>query len=248
MRTLVIAPKNDRGKGRTFRSELVAYVRAWDTGDWARPSWMLLAGTEGEQRAFLANLLGGRRATWGSGRHATGVELLRSAGYEVAVQREPEGCLATVFLPDLVRLDPGMVDKTGVRFLMVVPRSWIDKHGDQGVAMLFCAYLDRRTRAPIVADPKFCAQLYQACLGAGVAGTPVGPEHYREKAFGQSADVVAEGLEDAGVGLVVGCRCSHEAIETLLADEVVKFYAVREHRGARREGRLAERKVVDGSP
>jgi hypothetical protein len=193
MRTLTI----DSGKGEKTRSFQVAllgivtceWLVATTDRDIQRPLWMALAGSEAQMRAFVANLQGGKKASDGDKKK---IELLKTSGYVVSTQREIEGVIATAYLPDLVRLDPGMVDPDGARFLMVVPRDWIATQAikadaisaamfckragfdmarpeDAAVALLFAGYLDRRTRAPIVADLAFAMQLYYASLQAGLA-------------------------------------------------------------------------------
>lgn len=130
-RTLVIE-SGETGKGRAFSAELLGYVTAdalWDGGqagttNVVRPVYLTLALSEQEAGPFVANLRAGRKATLGRDRHPKRFELLRSAGYAFALQRHPEGVLATAYLPELFRLDPGMVDPTGARFVVLPDAGW----------------------------------------------------------------------------------------------------------------------------
>lgn len=258
MRTLTI----ESGKGektRSFQAVLIAYVQCekmmpTTESDIRRPVWAAFAGSENQMNAFVANLRAGRKAMAdGNNSRFKCVELLKSADYAFALQREREGMLATAHLPDLVRLDPGMVDPAGVRFLMVVPEEWrasqavegaadmvrfchrlgfdMAKEEDVPAALLFAAFLDRRTRAPIVADGAFALQLYYACLREGLASWPdEKPEERRWRneppPFGMSArlPILAEGLAEAKVATVVGMLAKHEEVEALLAQEVDAYF------------------------
>ena len=128
---LVIAPKNSDGKCRAFRALKVSAVMAdtlWPMGasdKHDRPVYATFAASEGEIRPFVANLLCGRPAVPTDNRsyrrrgYDSGYEFMRSVGYKVLWQRHEEGTLATVYLPDLVALDPGMVDPKGIKFVVV---------------------------------------------------------------------------------------------------------------------------------
>ena len=204
---LTIAPRTESGKGRSFHSTLLAYATApglWaggESGNAVRPVWAVVSSTDQELRPFLANFTRGGKAFDGNGtRSSTTYELLKTAGYAPpAIQRFPEGSTATIYLPDLFRVDPGMVDPERVRFVMLPGTEWAKaqripdaqriadyarrlhkkraeedwfKAMDELVpfAFLFAVYLDRRTRCPLVADGRFYLQLMLACLRDGLAG------------------------------------------------------------------------------
>lgn len=129
---VVISPKNSE-KGRAFCAMHVASVSAdalWELGKsdkHDRPVYATFAASDGEIHPFVANLLCGRPAipvpsdrTY-RGRRGTdsGYEFMKSVGYKVAWQRHEEGTLATLYLPELLALDPGMVDPKGVKFVVV---------------------------------------------------------------------------------------------------------------------------------
>lgn len=128
---LTIAPKGD--KGRIFAADLLAYLQAdflWENGgngQGTRPVWMVLASSEHEMRAFVANLLSGRPAERG-GRYSRATdrfEILKSAGYLRYSKRIGNGVVTTFLLPDLFRIDPGMVDPSGIRFCVLPAKAWV---------------------------------------------------------------------------------------------------------------------------
>lgn len=203
-RLIQIAPQQE-GKGRTFQALCLATVQAdpfWPGGetttDDIRPVWAMFAGSENQIRPFATNLLLGRKAEFPEVRHGAGkrMQLLRSAGYQLVYQREAEGTIVTAMLPELFRLDPGMVDPDGAKFIVLPTRDWyaaqtvdtrplvehalkLDKlpaEVDEGaltvlstVSFLFAAYLDRRTGCPLLSDGRFYLQLLIACLSQGLA-------------------------------------------------------------------------------
>lgn len=274
MQALVIHPKNPDGKGRSFQALCLATVEAdalWPGGltqtDDVRPVWAAFAGTENELRPFMANLILGRKAEYISQtgyhrRKTKGVELLKTAGYQQAWQRETEGCIATAFLPDLFRLDPGMVDPEGASFVVLPTREWFAKQTidvnpivEYGVALskvygypvnegqlitlapiayLFCAYLDRRTRCPLLADGRFYLQVLLACLDRGLASWSVDEDktyysYYQNRSkFGQHSRFGFREYNTEALGLLPGLafQASHDTLEALLAEEVSKFFGL----------------------
>lgn len=125
MTPLHIAPRVDRAdrKSRVFSATILAHATV-DDGDNLRPAYVAFAGEDTELRPFVANLRDGRQATDGS---RLRVELLKTARYEWAWARYPEGAVATAFLPDFCRADPGMVDPELVEFLCLPGRRWADR-------------------------------------------------------------------------------------------------------------------------
>ncbi len=135
MEILRIEPREEDTKGRVFRATLLSYVtadRLWSGsgGGGIRPAMLTYAGTESECRAFTANLRMGRKAKLPKESRYRGngdyFELLKSAGYAFTMQRFPEGVVMTAYLPNLVTLDPGMVDPTHASFLLLPSREWIE--------------------------------------------------------------------------------------------------------------------------
>lgn len=134
-RQLVIASEN--GKGRSFTASLLAYIRAdklWpnlDHDETIRPAWMMFAASDYEATPFKENLSTGRKAVLLGSSHGknkpTMFECLRSAGYLFVPQRHPEGTVWQAFIPDLFRIDTGLVDPKGVTFILSperASRSW----------------------------------------------------------------------------------------------------------------------------
>ncbi len=117
-----IEPKQE-GKGRTFSAMCLSLIAApslspfQSSSDDIRPVLATFAATDTALRPFVTNLQLGRKANF-PGRHGERVEFLRSAGYQTLLQREAEGTIATVLLPELFRMDPGMVDPAAIRFII----------------------------------------------------------------------------------------------------------------------------------
>lgn len=123
---VVIQPKGE--KGRAFGAEMLAAARAdplWEGGSGGnhiRPVWAVFAGSEQEMKSFTANLLLGRPAVF---ERSSKIEFLKSGGYAYHHRRLGGGLVTTIYLPELFRFDPGMVDPSGVRFIALPPSSWI---------------------------------------------------------------------------------------------------------------------------
>jgi hypothetical protein len=146
--TLQIEPKkketdiSKKPKTRKFQATLLGYVNAnsmWKGGDSSgetnRPVWAMLAGTEQALRPFVANLQKGNRAeippenNWNR-RASIKFEWLKSAGYRFIWQKimldnsqEPLS-VVQIYLPELFKLDPGMIDPHEVKFICLTPQHW----------------------------------------------------------------------------------------------------------------------------
>lgn len=128
---LVIAPKGD--KGRAFAAELLAWAEAdplWDFGrantETKRPIWMVVAGSEQEMRAFSANLLTGKTACRAkSNKPEDRFEIVKSAGFMHHSRKVGDGVATTFYYPELLRIDPGMVDPEAIRFVVIPARAWV---------------------------------------------------------------------------------------------------------------------------
>lgn len=276
MRELVITPPERKdgkeSKGRVFRALHLAHLTAdalWEGGmtdtDAIRPVWLMIGGSETEIRPFVTNLMLGKKAEMvGRFRNETKrFELLKSAGYQYIWQRIPEKgpdgridvrAIVTAYLPDLFRMDLGMVDPEGVNFCLLPTNEWIDRstmdagppvvhvrkaYGKVGIpisdddlrrllptAVLFCSFLDRRTRCPLIADPCFYLQLFCSALAQGIAGWT------REDAHGQWGKharfyMNEVGIADVRLGLGVACKAGHDELETFLAEQVKVYFEVK---------------------
>lgn len=224
-------------KGRSFTARCIALVVAdhlWASGSTSacvRPIWAQFVGSDAEMRPFATNLLLGRKLEKAGGsRRASAcdrIEFLKSAGYQLAWQREPEGTILTAYLPDLFRLDPGMVDPAGASFVMLTPRWWVEAQtlpADDARASLFAAMLDRRTRCPLPADVAFYRQMLGAALDQGLARTPTDGVSLYSRGF------AAEGLEQAGLDAngAIAFSAAHDTLEAFLAEQCTEFFASKE--------------------
>lgn len=245
----IIVEQQKEGKGRSFRATLVSYVEVRSLlpagNDAARPVHMTLAGSDNELRPFVANLRTGKKAVTGyKGREK--YEVLKSAGFQCAWQRSVLGSVVTLFAPDLFCLDPGMVDPKGVSFVMLPAREWLkpldvhvpacvpDEQRDdvRSMAALFIAYLDRRTRCPLVPDPRFYVQVLACALDEGLASWSGGSSYSHE--WGQNDGSFMEvGTELVGLAPGLVFRASHETLETFLAAQVKTYFAKEATNGAR---------------
>ena len=258
----VIEPQTE-GKGRSFSALCLASVQAdflWEGGqtnsEEKRPVWALFAGSEQELRPFMANLRTGRRLelATGSRNRNDRMTFLKSAKYAVTWQREVEGSAATVYLPDLFQMDPGMVDPAGAAFVVLPTDAWSNSQvldraalvqhvkplvplkydktpvlDDDTIAemvplaFLFAAYLDRRTRCPLLADGRFYLQLMLACLTEGLASLP--PAGYsREWGVQSRLGFVTSGTKELGMSHGIAFGASHLSIDKILAEQVTLFF------------------------
>lgn len=264
MRDVRIEPKKE-GKGRTFHAVMLASVEAdpiWSGGlsksENMRPVWAMFAGSNQELQAFMANLTTGRLGlcsrVYGSYRPGKEdrIEFLRSARYQTIWQREEEGTVATIYQPDLFKMDPGMVDPSGIYFILLpsqewftaqtldvtpltrhlescgyaLDQEWVDNWGP--VAYLFAAYLDRRTRCPLVADGRFYTQLMAACLQNKLASFAIKDHFSRDQEFGVHSlhNYHEMGLENVGLRKGLVFSSNHSDFERVLAQEVETFFRV----------------------
>src|SRR6185369_13966964 len=93
-------------------------------------TWAMYACTAAESLPFTRNLQAGRRAVLGadkssSSKAVTVFECLKSADYTWCSQAHPEGVVWTVYLPELYRIDSGMVDQESVRFALAPSQEWL---------------------------------------------------------------------------------------------------------------------------
>lgn len=240
MKDLTIQPQKE-GKGRSFRATLVAHVEIRAVSergnDAKRPVFMAVAGTDNELRPFVANLRTGKKAEHGyKGRER--YEILKSAGFQCTWQRSAKGTLATLFAPDLFCLDPGMVDPKGVQFCLMPDERWTkpseievpdfvpaDRADDvRRLAPLFIAYLDRRTRCPLIPDPRFYVQVLANALSEGLAVFPSTSVYSYRRDWGESGGFSAEGLEELGMHVPVFFDAKHDVLEEFLARQVKTFF------------------------
>lgn len=228
MRQLTIeAPDSiKKKKTRRFSAILLGYITAdlmWEGGsaktDDDRPIYLAVAGPPTTLNPFLANLRSGRKAVIDNknySRTQERIQCLKSAGYETTTTTVGRDSVATLMLPELFAVDPGMIDPHVCRFLSIPPAWWTSEQfhsllSDQNMvnaiiaharslglmsdgrdrllpiprqqsaeeilrliplATHFALCLDRRTRRPIITDPRFFLQLFVSALHHGLASVP----------------------------------------------------------------------------
>lgn len=276
MKTITIATGAE-GKGRSFSALLLGHLTAnhlWEGGRTetkaTRPVWLQFAASEDTMRPFLANIRTGRKAI-ASEREQ--FECLRTAGYMFSSQRTSAGVLTTGYIPELFRMDPGMVDPSGVAFVVLPTKAWlatqaaqldlasVQKHarklytpkslgiestrwdGKRNVSVnqktaldelvaellplstLFAAYLDRRTQVPLVQDVRFQLQVLVAFLTEGVAKLPA-KSSYDDRSWGRRSTrgFAMETESELGYGEPLVCQASHETIERIMTEEIVRYF------------------------
>ena len=142
----IIIRSGEAGQGRSFEAQVLAYVDAavWSNArsDRIRPVYAMLGMREGDAAPVVANLRMGREASYDDGSKSTAkdwptFEFLKSANYTFVPAQKHEighrpgrdgapvpisGYVVQVYLPDLVRVDPGTVDPEAIRFCVVPTR------------------------------------------------------------------------------------------------------------------------------
>ncbi len=226
--------------------------------DHMRPVWAMFAGSEQELRPFGANLMTGRKVMFADGKRAYGrkarekLEVLRSAGFATIRQRTLDGALLTAYLPDLFQIDPGMVDPAGAKFICMpniadmaaqtIEVEPIARHVERlghpldasklralvPLSFLFAAYLDRRTRFPLLADGRFYLQLLCACLKEGLASWPAETRSYRQEDFGHHSrfGFSAHAVDDVRLVEPIAFKATHDEIGAILDEQVTLFSAL----------------------
>ena len=259
MLNLQIEQKDAKGKGRVFEATLLGFIVSdwlWpQTGDNERPIFAAIAATEAQIRPFMANLQTGSKAISSGTKHTQSTfEFLRSARYTYATQRFEGMGVATIYLPELWDINPGMVDPTEVRFAMVPSYQWsVDHSGNLPInamvghalansgnktreelellcptASLFCSYLDNRTRAPITPDPCFHLQLLLACLEAGIAKEAIHIENSGYRRWDRrDSEFKVVGKDHLGLASIVGFKSTHDEFNTVLSECTDRYFAVK---------------------
>lgn len=245
MKTIRIVQKDDEKKGRAFTASLLGWAIAdalWPGGsvcsNTTRPVWMSLLGSDAELRAVVANLQAGRKAEvlhadGNPSRHDARIEFLRSERFSVAWQRTPEGTRATLYHPELLRRDPGMIDPSGIAFVVLPEPGWlarpsgsarkIDHDADwadvEAVAPVFARWLDCRTRCPILPQPAFHAELLLACMDAGIARV----ERARRYTSANPLGFMVRSEQEIDLGPCVAFRAGHPTFQAVLSQETARF-------------------------
>lgn len=226
-----------RKGGKSWRVECLGLITAdayWPVpaGKAYWPVYLCIAERDEVVRGFLAHFKAGRTATLRS-RH--GHEEPRQVAHHDRIEwAEPQRTsggitIATAWLPDLCRLDPGRMQDR-VRFLLAPSAAWVEDQiaspllaelGDKAlridaaVGSLFAAFAGARTAWPIIPDPLFHAALWRAaqawCVApSGTSGYPGGVWWYPREG-------------PAGIPSAVVFDCQHQAWEAMLRTETRRF-------------------------
>jgi hypothetical protein len=214
-------------KGRSFSAELMAYIDAPGMttfgpggGDVTRPIWMCVATSDSQSKAFVANLRTGKPAESTEYRKSTKFQLMKSARYLLDTQKYPDGVLSTLYLPEIMHPDPGMVDPDWVSFVMLADPKWMERQGPHGEAMLFMSYVDRRTRFPMPTDTGFAQEFMATCLREGLAQRH---EPGYNSNWGRKSFTYREfGLDRLGLSPGLAMHTTHTRIQEILAALLVK--------------------------
>lgn len=264
MNPVAVTTAQEGAKGRMFGASLLAWATAdalWDAGDAGdravRPVWAVLAGARTEMIAFVANLrcgrpfgTGGKRTRKGGTTFQQKFEFLRSVRYEWRTHATDEGAVVQVFLPDLFRTDPGLIDPSGVRFVVLPPAAWVTAQAEAlgaratqdavrhvarlgiappgfdlapwvPLATLFAERLERRIRFPFPPSLPFQLQVMAAMLKEGLA-TFRAERGDRDWFEHAHAGFVTHGLAQVGIAPGVACAAPQAAIEALLVREIAR--------------------------
>jgi hypothetical protein len=252
----IVQPEHSKGRAFTTTCLAMSVGNLFDEhgkDGVDRPIWATFAGSEQELRAFVINLRTGKKAepTANHSDWPERIEFLRSLRYRVLWQREEEGALATLYHPEVFRLDPGFIEAGRMRFALMLPAGWGAAQGVDAlrpvrhcrqfklpvsdgelaalapVACLFAAYIDRRTRCPIIADTRFYLQLLVASLATGLAtraGKKLRCRSYdRDEWATGRHDFNALGLDQVGVEHALAFSSGSEEFESFLSEQTSLF-------------------------
>lgn len=268
-----------KNKTRRFSASLLGYITAdllWEGGkaktDDHRPVYLAVAGPPTTLNPFLANLKSGRKAildidSYGRGKEK--IHCLKSTSYETTMTAIGSDAVATMLLPEVFAVEPGMIDPDVCQFLSVPPQWWVDEQlaaltqdremvssilshaaalglmsdGQQRpipiprpqtdeeilslvpLATHFALCLDRRTRLPIIIDPRFFLQLYVSALDIGFSSVPGNTGYgkfWGKQAWADGFKMV--GTEALGFAPGVMFTASHEGGVDLFLAKNVRMY------------------------
>jgi len=179
------------------------------------------------------------------GGSTTQIEYLKSYSYQTLTQITSEGAVTTIFLSELFRLDTGFIDPNRIAFCLNPSNVWVSSQASLGsswvesylkseitpefahyfcaLAHLFVAFLDRRTKAPIVMDPKFFVRLMIRCFEEKLCSFHL---NGNRDSFGVNANFqfYAYGVEGSNMAPPLVFCGSHETFEKVLVEETRTFF------------------------
>jgi hypothetical protein len=240
--------QEEEGKGRTFSGTVLSYISSdshWESGgsDRLRPSFLVVATTEAQIRPLVANLRMGKKATISGDNHTHRdgkLEILKTSKMSVFYQRVSNAATATFVAPEIYDSNPGMVDPSGIKFILFPRRSLVqeipwNRNRAKAIllsltkrteipewflplidlAPLFAVYLDSRTRCPLINDPAFFLVLMYSCIQGGLAGTWA-KSRYRVK-NGEISSVYGYAHPQMDLSPPLAFKSDHAAFEAVLA-------------------------------
>lgn len=215
-----------------------------------RPVWMLLGCSENEAAAVRMNLQMGRPGLVPTGEEHGGrptyfrYELMARAKYTVRKEAHPEGVVVKAYLPALFRRDPGMIDGDTARFILLPDRQLLQAQKLAAgpavthvrkvgcpwsvevlralvpYAPLFLAYLNRRTRCPLLPDLAFALQVLVGSLDKGFATRAAScPGPWKTGLFGYTETNV----EHVGAMPGIAFMATKGELEPFLAEQVARY-------------------------
>lgn len=228
-------------KSRTFRVHLLGYLTSppgfpalpGDSEKHDLPVWIAYTGSDAEVQAFTANFRVGRAAEIeekGRPKHHRSVKnhllVAKSAGHKWQIRRFDDATVALGYVPELFHLEPPppSPDATHHDWIFCPPGWWLDKaiagleerHGAQAPlfarATYFAAYLDRRSRLPILRDPEFHVRLYEAA------------KHERwTSSLPDFSDETAVLIDDLGFATLLGVHVTPKDLDEFLRRETESY-------------------------
>ena len=255
MGTLTIT-KDSGNQVRTYQVELLSYITgskilgSAQSESIVRPLWMTYTGSERDVRLFNSYFLNRtEKASYNQYRRRDRLfECLKSLGYRHFTQKVEDRAITTVYLPYLFSPNPGKVNSSGIQFVALVDKSWLDQQKfDKNLilgfaqsqrlyymnrpvqpidldslvpeSLLFMLYLDRRTRYPMPTDVRFALQLYLRCLDF---------HSHQYKIASRITDPrsIVEEVNTGSLNLKGICFSStHETFSRIISEEVQKWHS-----------------------
>ncbi len=282
----IMIQQEDGEKGRAMHGHVLAYITADGVNggntENLRPVFACVASSEAQIRPLIANLRMGKKAVFlhdnPTSREGK-LEFLKSFKIGCSYQRCPSGVVATLVAPDVFTRNPGMVDPSGINFILAPEssvlqglkwdrklamdavqaffnhlcgieknrqaefdrefnekygygssRAWVapDFHHEFMEYLdhtpLFAAYLDSRTRCPLIDDLRFMAVLLYRCMDLKLCGGAMGRNRWEDdRKWGKLRSMTSQGLEMIHLAPALGMFTSHNDFETVLKEVSVWY-------------------------
>ncbi len=210
--------RSRRRKSRRFSARLLALLSRRDFvgrgfGE-VLPWWIACGGPTTTLEPFVANLRGGFKAR----SFGDEIRIPKSSRYGWRSSSGPAGQVTVAYDPALLHLEPTVPEAEDVRFLLLPSEAWLARARRPGlddvdlIASLFAAYVDRRTRWPVLRDVRFHRQMLEAARdGDGLLREPA-PDR-----------AVIEGLGALGFRSPWWFQASHREVEGFLIEQTARW-------------------------